>query len=90
MSLRNRLNKSYNRAEEKDQYYWLDLIFPEDDYHDHGYCCEICDNPWFSHYDYYGSGWINNMNEYHQMKVLTLLRSLNIKTAHTEAQDRGW
>jgi hypothetical protein len=87
MSLRSRSNKSYNRAEAKEEFYWLDLLFPEDDYHNCWYCCEECDSSWW--YDTYYGG-VANMDQYHKMKVLTLLRSFRIHAATEEAEERGW
>ncbi len=85
MSLRRYANKSYNRAEVKEELYWLDFLFPEEDcwYDD----WEEYDYGWY----YYGApGYVGSMDEYHTMRVLTLLRSLNIRTAGAEATDRGW
>lgn len=90
MSCRKYSHKEYNRAEAKEEhFYWLDLVFQDDGHYDEWYCCEECSNPWFNYYDgMYGE--VSSMDQYHQMKVLTLLRSLDIRTANEEAQERGW
>lgn len=45
-------------------------------------------------YDYrdrcYRAGYVSDTDEYHRMKVLTLLGKLNIRTAKTIVEDRGW
>ena len=75
--------------EQKEEvHYWLDLLFHEeyrdwDDWDEYG--------PWgIDWYDYMGSGIVHNMNEYHQMKVLTLLRKFDIPTARYTTEERGW
>ncbi len=89
MSWRRKDNNKYNRSEEVE--YWLTLIEEEVYWHcpwqhdwDDDYTWE---HPWW---DYYGGGAVNSMNEYHQMKVLTLLRKLNVKTATVVIKERGW
>ena len=90
MSLRSRYNKSYNRAEAKEEnFYWLDIIFQDDDHHNEWYCCEECSSPWFNMYCGM-PGEVLSMDQYHQMKVLTLLRSFRIHAATEEAEERGW
>ncbi len=89
MSLRRK--PGYNRAEEKEeQFYWLDRLVQENweeanefDYDRHQVWAE---------FDYYAwmAGSIMNIEEYHQMKVLTLLRSFRLQTAREEAEYRGW
>lgn len=41
-------------------------------------------------YNYYGNGHVNDMGEYHLMKLLTLLRKLDITTARDRAKSNGW
>ncbi len=91
MSLRRKKFPTYNRMEEKEEvYFWLSLVLNEDIYeHNCWYCCEECDTGWW--YDAgHGYGNVNNMDEYHQMKLLGLLRKLNIRTATEQVNDRGW
>lgn len=72
----------------EDTQYWLELLFQEehhdwDDWDEYG--------SWgIDWWDYPSSGVVNNMNEYHQMRLMTLLRKLNIRTAKEEANSWGW
>ena len=89
MSWRRKDNNKYNRSEEVE--YWLTIV-EEQVYWDCPWMHDwddddIWDHPWWN---YAGGGHVENMNEYHQMKVLTLLRKLNISAARTEAKARGW
>ena len=68
--------------------YWLHLLFQEEhhEWNDHD---EF--GPWgIDWWDYAGSGHVRNMGELHQMNLLTLLRSLNVKTARKIADSNGW
>lgn len=90
MSCRKNSYKYYNRAKIKEDYfYWLDLILDDEYYIDDWDCCEWCDSAWFDMYSG-TNGYVKNMDQYHRMKVLTLLRSLHLNTATEEAGERGW
>lgn len=88
MSLRRKKFPTYNRMEVKEEtYYWLELLFQEEtsdwnDWDEYGWGID-----WW---DYAGSGSVRNMNEYHQMRLLTLLRKLNIRTAREQVNSMGW
>jgi hypothetical protein len=86
MSLRRKKYPVYNRMEEKEEtFYWMELLDQEvyswyDDDFDGIY--------WW---DYYGApGYVGSMDEYHQMRVLTLLRKLSIGNARVIVTERGW
>lgn len=78
----------YNRDDDKEEFqYWLEL-FNQEHYYDPiaNLWDEDCD--WWY---YYGApGYVGSMDEYHQMKVMTLLRKLNIKSAIELAKEKGW
>lgn len=89
MSWRSRKSNKYNRSEEVE--YWLTLIEEQE----YSYC------PWFDDWDddftwehawwhYSGGGYVHNMDELHKMKLLTLLRSLNIKSTIPVLKEAGW
>lgn len=42
----------------------------------------------FNDYDYHGS--VKNMDDYHTMNMLTLLRKLNLTSMKKYMKDRGW
>lgn len=89
MSLRRKKYPTFNRMQIKEEtFYWLDLFFHYDDYDwdDLDECGGWEANWW----DYPGSGTVNSMNEYYQMKLLTLLHKLDISTARKEVNYRGW
>ena len=87
MSLRRTKWPSYNRMEAKEEtFYWMEL-FAEDHY---GWHDDWPDDSAWDWYYYGAPGYLGSMDEYHQMKVLTLLRKLSIGTAKATADDRGW
>ena len=74
--------------EQEERFYWLDFLFQEDN-HEWDDFDEF--GPWgIDWWDYPGSGSVHSMDEYHQMKVLTLLRKLGIGNARLLVKDRGW
>lgn len=91
MSLRRRDNKKYNRSEEEDNK-WAIINSYDDklDYYD----------GWEWHFDEFGfwelewyagmPGSVANMEEFHQMKLLTLLRFLSIGEAKHKTDSMGW
>lgn len=86
MSWRRSIYTGYNRSEQKEKHHWVDLLFEE-------YYYEFYpdDNELDTYWMYYGiPGYCDTMGEYHQMKVLTLLRSLSIRYASVSADERGW
>lgn len=87
MSWRGSRFSSYNREEDKEEFhYWMEL-FNQETWYDP---VEPfwCDGDWWH---YYGApGYISNMDEFHKMKVTTLLRKLNIKSAKELAKEKGW
>jgi hypothetical protein len=86
MSWRSDRTDKYNRSEHNE--YWLQIVEQETDCW-YPYYWDDEDHSWWS---YYGErpGYVGSMDEYHQMKVLTLLRKLNIRTASGLAYERGW
>lgn len=89
MSLRRKKYPTYNRMEMKeDTQYWMYLLFQEehhewDEFDEYG--------SWgIDWWDYHGSGHIHNMDEYHQMHLVTLLRKFDIRTARKIAKENGW
>lgn len=87
MSLRK--YKKYNRAEEKEEkFYWIDLLF-EEQHREWDWVDEFPD--WFDLYaSYNDGGFCHNMEEFHKMKVLTLLRKLHLNSAYDIVCERGW
>lgn len=90
MSYRKSSYKKYNRAHHKAML----LEFAKSLFHEDLFPDEYCHYSYGDDYDYWEDdcpfGYIRNMGEYHQMKVLTLLRSLFIKTAKTVTEEMGW
>lgn len=89
MSLRALRHKAFNRAKELEEVnaFWQSLFY--EDMHD----CDWWDDDYLSWYrwdDYMGSGSVENMEQYHQMHLLTLLRSLAIRTARDKTSEYGW
>jgi len=80
--------KSYNRKQELEEVnYWYQFLFQDDN--------NVWDSfdefgPWGFDWDYPGSGLVHNMDEYHQMHLLTLLRKLNVKIAIKIVKQNGW
>lgn len=89
MSLQSHRTSKFNRSELKEALKRLFQLHINEAYEDPWYCCEECSNPYF-YDDYAGSGNVASMEEYHQMHLLTLLRSLTIDTAAEEADEHGW
>lgn len=91
MSYGRKSYKFYNRAGVKQEYYWLDLLYPDDDYDRWGELYDDDDYD-YRYYSYHDDlpGAVKSMDQYCQMKVLTLLRSLNIISAREEAGEYGW
>ena len=89
MSLRNK--PGYNRALDKEeQLYWLDQVV-EDNWQEANDWDYDRHEEW-AEFDYWAwmAGSIMDINEYNQMKVLTLLRKFRLQSAKEEAEDRGW
>lgn len=88
MSLRRKKYPTFNRMQVKEEtFYWLELF--QCDPYEWDYWDEY--GSWgIDWWDYPGSGSVDNMNQYHQMKLLTLLRKLDIRTAREEANSNGW
>lgn len=88
MSWRSRKSNKYNRAEDHHEY-WLTLIQEQyDEYNCWWWMDWDDDEHWW---DYYGRpGYVANMEELHKMKLLTLLRSLNIKSTIPVLKEAGW
>lgn len=91
MSLRRKSHQGYNRAIEKEEHHWPDILWAEETryfFEDDWDWQEERDWAWF----YVGApfGYCNDVAEYQQMRLLTLLRKLAIQTASKEANSRGW
>ena len=88
MSLRALRHKVFNRAKELEDVnaFWQSL------FHEDINNCDWWDDDdyWYRWDDHMGSGSVSSMEQYHQMHLLTLLRSLAIRTARDEANDSGW
>lgn len=89
MSLQASRVKRFNRSELKEALKRLFQLDIDEAFEDPWYCCDECSSPWFRD-DYAGYGYVASMEEYHQMHLLTLLRSLTINTATEEADEHGW
>lgn len=92
MSWNRHIFKSYNRQNIKEEtHYWQELFNHDDDHFYWWYHWDGEDMfSWADLYQYDGDGKCYSMDEYHQMHLLTLLRSLNIKTAAEKTLERGW
>lgn len=91
MSYRKSSYKKYNRAHHKVMLMqFAKSLFHEDLFPYHYDLYDDYDNYDLYWKDYCPFGYVRNMGEYHQMKVLTLLRSLFIKTAKTVTEEMGW
>jgi hypothetical protein len=88
MSLRRKKFPTYNRMEFKEEtFYWMELLFQEE----HHEWSDWDEYGWgIMWWDYDGGGVVQSMDELNQMRLMTLLRSLNIKTARKIANERGW
>lgn len=89
MKWKKKNHKIYDRSEANEEaFYWLNLFFQ-----DENRSWDIYDefSSWdYDWWDFPGSGSVHNMDEYHAMNVMTLLRKLNIGTARTFIRNRGW
>lgn len=92
MSLRSFTYQGYNRAEEKEEHHWTDLLWNEDQHFVYDDPIDYEEELYYYQWVYIGCpyGYCNNMEEYHQMNILTLLRKFAIDTANEEARSRGW
>lgn len=93
MSLRGqKFDTKYNRAQETEENRWPDILWQEETrwyFEDDSWdWAEERDWAWF----YMGApfGYCNDVAEYQQMRLLTLLRKLAISTARQQAESRGW
>lgn len=88
MSWRSNKSNNYNRTEEKEEtFFWLDLYYSYDPYE----WTDWDEFGWgIAWWEYDGGGYVANMDEYHQMHLLTLLRKLGISNARNQAINRGW
>lgn len=88
MSLRAIRHKVFNRAKELEDLnvFWQSLFY-EDMYERNWWYDDDDYGTWWS---YDGSGSVTSMEQYHKMHLLTLLRSLAIRTAKEEANSYGW
>jgi len=80
--------QQYHRQDQHEEsHYWITLFEDETYSSPMGWWFDDDEDSW-----YYTQmpGYVHNMEELHCMRLLTLLRSLRIKTAHEEAKDRNW
>lgn len=89
MSWRSDRTEKYNRSEETE--YWIKLV-TEEIYWDCPWMHDWDEDDYYGMWSYYHGmpGEVTSMDEYHTMKVLTLLRKLNLRAARDATKDRGW
>jgi hypothetical protein len=80
--------KKYNRNAEQEEINFQWGLYCDDAYSDGYQGWE--DNFWFGDMYYYYYDNPQNMGEYHQFKLLTLLRLLHIKPTKQVLEERGW